>query len=63
MKKMAPKKRKQGLPYERKGPSKGEKAPYIFLGGFSMGEIERPETHALVPSPWSLMSENDNKIN
>ena len=26
-----------------------------------MGEVERPETHALVP-PWSPMSENDNKI-
>ena len=51
MKKMAPKKRKQGLLYERKGPSKGEKAPYIFLGGFSMGEIERPETHALIVPP------------
>ena len=57
MKKMATKRRKR-LSTWRKGPSKGEKAPYMNLF-FEWGG-RAPYTHS---SPWSPMSKSDNKMN
>ena len=58
-------KEKQGLPHERKGPSKGKKARtlHTFFGDFQWGRSSAPRLMHLPPSPWSPMSENDKKTN
>ena len=47
---MAPKKRKKGLPHKGKGPSKGEKAPYIFFLIFNGGG-RAPRDSCTCPPP------------
>ena len=47
MKKMAHKKRKKASHMKEKAPVRGKSTLHYF----SMGEVECPETHALVPPP------------
>ena len=44
-----PQKEKKGLSHEGKGPSKGEKAPYIFFLNFQWGKSSAPRLMHLSP--------------